>query len=94
MKLRRVLEAQLVYERMSTARSHFVHFLAVVGVVIWLEAIWPDLLPPEVRLFTLVLWGGILVVTLCAVVEEYVSFRRLRRYTAAKKGVTLDDIKN
>jgi hypothetical protein len=43
-QLRRVLEARFVYERMSAARPMFAHLLAIVGVLIGLQAIWPDLL--------------------------------------------------
>jgi hypothetical protein len=89
-KLRGILEAQFAYERMSAARSLFAHLLAIVGMVIWLDAIWPDWLPPEVRQFSLVLWGSILVLLIWAAIEEYVSRRRLKRYLAAQKGVALD----
>jgi hypothetical protein len=85
--LRSVLEGEFAYERMGTARSLFFHLLAIVGVLIWLEAIWPDLLPPEGRFFTLVLWGSILFVALWAAIEEYFSRRRLKRQLTAKKGV-------
>jgi hypothetical protein len=89
--LRSVLEVEFVYERMGAARSLFFHLLAIVGVLIWLEAIWPDLLPSDVRLFIIILWGTILFVALWAAVEEYFSRRRLKRYLASKKGVTLID---
>jgi hypothetical protein len=89
--LRSVLEAEFAYERMSAARSLFFHLLAIVSVLIWLEAIWPDLLPSEVRLFIIILWGTILFVALWAAIEEYFSRRRLKRHLAAKKGVTLID---
>jgi hypothetical protein len=42
-KLRSVLEAQFTYERMGAARSLLAHLLAITGVVIWLETIWPRL---------------------------------------------------
>ena len=49
--LRSVLAAQFAYERMRAARSWFAHLLAVVGVIIWLESIWPDLIPPAHSVF-------------------------------------------
>jgi hypothetical protein len=55
-QLRRVLETQFAYERMSAARSTLVHLLAFLGVAVWVAAISPDLLPNEARLFTLVLF--------------------------------------
>lgn len=90
-ELRSVLETQFTYERMKAARSWFTHLLAVTGVVIWLEAIWPDLLPADIRFFTLAVFGGILFLSIRAAIEEVVSRRRLKRYIAGKKGVTLKD---
>jgi hypothetical protein len=89
--LRGVLAAQLAYERMRAARSWFIHLLALVGVIIWLEAIWPDLVAADVRVFTLAVFGGILFLSIRTVIEEVVSRRRLARYIASKKGVTLKD---
>jgi hypothetical protein len=89
--LRGVLAAQFAYQRMRAARSWFTHLLAVVGVIVWLEAIWPDLLPADIRFFTLVVFGGILFLVIRAAIEEVVSRRRLKRYIASKKGVTLKD---
>jgi hypothetical protein len=90
-ELRAILQAQLAYERMRAARSWFIHLLAVVGIGIWLEAIWPDLVSAEVRFFTLAVFGAILFLTIRTVIEEVVSRRRLKRYVASKKGVTLRD---
>ena len=87
--LRGVLETQFSYERMSAARSLFVHLLAIVGGVIWLQAIWPTLLSEEVRLFILVLWAALLFSAILAAVEEHVSRRKLKHLLAAKKGVML-----
>ena len=76
-KLRAVLEAQFAYERMATARSWFAHLLAVLGVVLWLEAIWPAFLPPGIRFFALTLFGGVLFLTLPTAIAEFVSQRKL-----------------
>jgi hypothetical protein len=91
-QLRRVLEAQFAYERMSAARSMLVHLLAFVGVVIWLEGIWPDLLPEEVRFFTFILCGSFLFLTIWVALEEYALRRKLTRYQARKEGVSLHKI--
>ena len=88
-QLRTVLEAQFAYERMSAARSMLAHLLAIVGVLIWLEAIWPDFLSEQARFFILVFWGGILFVVLWVAVEEYVLWRKLKSYLARKGGVSL-----
>jgi hypothetical protein len=90
-KLRAILQAQLAYERMRAARSWFIHLLALVGVIIWLEELWPDLVPADVRFFTLAVFGGILFLSIRTTIEEVVSRRRLTRYIASKKGVTLKD---
>jgi hypothetical protein len=89
--LRSVLAAQFVHERMRATRSWFIHLLAVAGVIIWLETIWPDLVPADIRVFTLAVFGGILFLSIRAAIEEVVSRRRLKRYVADKKGVTLKD---
>jgi hypothetical protein len=44
---------------MRTARSWFAHLLAALGVVIWLQAIWPDGLS-DIRFFLLALYAGVL----------------------------------
>ena len=88
-QLRSFLEAQFAYERMTTARSMLAHLLAIVGVIIWVEAIWPDLLPEEPRVFTFILWGSLLFLALWVALEEYVLWRRLARYLARKGGVSL-----
>ena len=62
-----------------------------MGVIIWLEAIWPDLIPADIRFFTLAVFGGILFLSIRAAIEEVISRRRLKRYIASKKGVTLKD---
>ena len=83
--LRSVLAAQFAYERMRAARSWFTHLLAIVGVIIWVEAIWPDLMPADIRFFTLAVFGGILFLSIRAAIEEVVSRRRLKHYIAARK---------
>jgi hypothetical protein len=89
-KLRAILQAQFACERMRAARSWFIHLLAVVGVIIWLEELWPDLVPVDVRIFTLAVFGGILFLSIRAAIEEVVSRRTLTRYVASKKEVTKD----
>jgi hypothetical protein len=90
-KLHRLLQAQLTCERMGAARSLFAHLLAITGVVIWLEAIWPDLLPPDIRFFVLVVFGGILFLALRVIIEEVVWRVRLKRCLKANDGVQMTD---
>jgi hypothetical protein len=67
--LRRMLETRLEYERMHAARHMLVHLLAVLGILVWAEALSPELLPRELRLFTFVLWGSFLFLTIWISVE-------------------------
>jgi len=90
-QLRTVLEAQFAYERMATARSWFAHLLAVIGVVFWLAAIWPDFLPPGIRVFALTLFGGVLFLTLRTAIAEFVSQRKLKRCLDTEHGLVLRD---
>lgn len=76
-QLRRVLEVQVAYERMRAARFMLVHLLAFVGVVIWIVAISPDLLPQPVRLYSFVIWGSFLFLTIWVALEEYILWRKL-----------------
>jgi hypothetical protein len=90
-KLRAVLEAEFDYERMATARAWFAHLLAVLGVVFWLAAIWPEFLPPGIRIFGLALFGGVLFLTLRAGIAEFVSQRKLKRCLDTEHGIVLRD---
>jgi hypothetical protein len=76
----RLLEAHLVYQRMSAAKTFSLHLLAIVGVVVWLGEMWPVLLPSEVRVFALTLWAVLLVFTICASLEEWAWHRKVARY--------------
>lgn len=78
--LRKLLEAHLIYERMGAAKLFSLHLLAIVGVVIWLGEMWPSLLPSQVRVAALALWGCLLLIAVCAGVEEWAWHRRVERY--------------
>jgi hypothetical protein len=88
-KLQRVLEAQINCERMVAARSLVAHILAITGLVIWLEAIWPGLLAPEIRSFAVAVFGGNLILALGIGIEEFVWRVRLKRRLKANEGVKL-----
>jgi hypothetical protein len=89
-KLRRVLEAEFARERMRAARSLFAHLMAITGVVLWLEAIWPDLLSAKMRVFSLVVFGANLFLLLRVVVEEVVLRVRLKRCLKDDDGVKVE----
>ena len=80
----RSARAQFGYKRMGAARSWITRF-AIMAVIIWLEAIWPDLLPSDIRFFALAVFAGILFLSIQAAIEEVVSRRRLKRSTASRK---------
>jgi hypothetical protein len=89
-KLRSVLEAQLACERMRAARSLIAHLLAVTGVVLWLSAMWPDLLSPQVRLFSLMVFGVALFLLLRVLIEEFAWRVKLKRCLKDNDGVKLE----
>ena len=78
--LRPLLEAHCKYERMSAAKSRYLHLLAIVGVWVWLGAMWPSLLPAQVEEFVLVVWGALLLIAAWASVETWAWHRRMKRY--------------
>ena len=76
-KLRKLLDAQIVYEQLSGFRSLYVHLMAVAALPLWLQAIWPNLFPAEIRFFILALWGGLLALAAWAAIMEYLARRKL-----------------
>jgi hypothetical protein len=78
--LRRLLEAHVIYERMSGAKKFSLHLLAIVGVVVWVGAMWPALLPSQVLEPALALWGVLLFLAILASVEEWLWHRKVERY--------------
>jgi hypothetical protein len=81
-KLRRLLEACSECERMSAARSFSVHLLAIVSVFVWLEAEWPSLLPADMRILAVGLWGMFFCLALWMSMEEWIWRRRREDYFA------------
>jgi len=77
--LQQLLEAQLSCERMVAARSLIAHLLAITGAVMWLEAIWPGLVNPEIRFFAVAVFGGNLILALGVTIEEVIWRIRLKR---------------
>jgi putative copper export protein len=78
--VRRLLEAHLVYQRMSAAKRFSLHLLALVGVVVWIGAMWPTLLPTNLLEYALALWGGLLLIAVLASFEEWLWQRKVARY--------------
>jgi hypothetical protein len=84
-KLRKLLEAQFTYEQLRSFRSFYVHLLAIVAVPVWLDLIWPNLLPSELRLFVVMLWGTLFSLACWAAIQEYLSRRALTRRLSANR---------
>ena len=87
-QLSRLCEAQVAYKRMRATRFMLIHLLAFVGVVVWILAISPDLLPQRARHFTFIVWGSFLFLTISVVVEEYVLWRKLAGLLTPKGGLS------
>jgi len=90
--LRALLKAQITYEHLSGFRSLYVHLMAVVALPVWLQAIWPNLLPPETRFLVLALWGVLFSLASCATIMEFLARRELnRRLAANNRGFEVTD---
>ena len=78
--LHKLLEAQITYEQTSVFRSLYFHLLAILAVPIWLEVVWPDLFPSEIRFLILTLWGALFSLGCWAAIQEYLSRRALNHH--------------
>jgi hypothetical protein len=85
-KLRALLETEFSYERMRTARILFVHLVALLGAVVWLDAVWPGLFSGDMRFFVLTVWAAAVCVALFVAMEELIWRRRLSRLTSEQQG--------
>ncbi len=83
-KVRNLLAAEIAYEQMRAVRFRFVHLLAAIGLVVWLQSIWPDFVGTQVRHGVLALWASVFFVSLCAGIGEYLCHRKLKRCLAEK----------
>jgi hypothetical protein len=70
-RLRDVLAAIAMVDRMNGLRSLAVHVLALLGVVQWIELVWPAVFPPGLRPILLVAFGAILLGAVWVGVLEY-----------------------
>ena len=85
-----LLAATVVHERLHAARVFFVHVLAVIGGGVWLELVWPTLLPESLRVPIPALWRASCIVVLIAVALEWTWYRRwvrrLMEYQVSRRG--------
>jgi hypothetical protein len=84
--IRKLLEAHAAYARMSAAKRLSLHLLAIVGAVVWIAALWPALLPAQLRSVALALWGVLLIFMIAASVEEWIWHRKVARYRDEHQG--------
>ena len=82
MKLCKLLTAHETYERLGAARSLVVHLLALVGILVWLDAGWPDLLPRLIQTAAFTLWEVFFCLTLSTSIGEWIWYRRQMYYWA------------
>lgn len=78
--VRRLLEAHVTYQHMNAAKRFSLHLLAFVGVVVWIGALWPGLLPAKLLEYALALWGGLLFIATLSSIEEWIWQRKVARY--------------
>jgi hypothetical protein len=78
--LRPLLDAHLKYERTNSAKSMYLHLLAVVGLFLWVAAMWPDFIPGQIEELVLTLWGVLFVLLARASFETWTWHRKLMRY--------------
>lgn len=78
--VRRLLEAHRRYARMSGAKTFALHLLAVIGAALWIDAMWPAVLPRLLRDDALAIWLGLLCFAVLATVEEWRWRRRVAQY--------------
>jgi hypothetical protein len=81
-KLRALIAAQIIYERVNEVRLFLVHTLAIMSVLVWLSVGWPTLLSQNIWAFILALWGTCCLATLAAGIMEGVCYRRRARRLA------------
>ncbi len=75
-----LLEAHIKYERTNNARSVCLHLLAIIGILVWLEAMWPAFLPRQMEEIVLTVWGILLGLAVWASLEVWIWHRKITRY--------------
>lgn len=89
--VKRLLQAHLTYTRVCAAKSFFLHLLALAGVVVWVGAMWPAALPPQMLDDALALWVALLFFAALASVEEWLWHRKVARYKNNRESRRAED---
>jgi peptidoglycan/LPS O-acetylase OafA/YrhL len=76
-RLRKLLEAQMAYERMRGRRRLLVALLAVIGGLLWLGALWPTM-PRPLRSGGLALWVLCFALAIVCALREW-HWSRIRK---------------
>ena len=76
---------------MGAARSFLAHLLTITGALMWLGAIWPNLVGPDIEFFALAAFGGFFLLAIGITIEEMIWRIRLKRRLAANEGVKARD---
>jgi hypothetical protein len=69
-RLAAIFRADSALERARGVRSLLVHLLAIVALPVWLAAVWPRRMSPNLREAALAGWGVALAVVLLALGHE------------------------
>ncbi|HEY1374868.1 MAG TPA: hypothetical protein VGH50_20515 [Candidatus Binatia bacterium] len=85
--VRRLLEAHRRYARMSGAKTFALHLLALVGLALWIGAMWPAVLPGPVLDDALAVWIAVLGFAVLTSIEEWLWRRRVAQYQFDRRAV-------
>jgi hypothetical protein len=77
--LERLFHAQLEYDEIRGIRLVLVHWLAVLGVAVWLRGWWPSIVPAWVDSAAPLLWPPCVAGAATAAIAEAFCYRRCRR---------------
>jgi len=81
-QVRAILAAQFAHERMQAISLLLVHALVPVGLVVWIAAVRPGLLPSWATELSELGWGGGLIGLIVAVVRGRLYGKQARRLAA------------
>ena len=80
-----ILEAHLARERTKAARQFWVHLLALVGGLMGLCLLFPEVASPRLQAVLLALWGACCACALAAAAMEWRWERREAQLLAANR---------
>lgn len=81
-RLEAILTADSARERARARRHKLLGWLGVLGLPLWLRAVWPGRVSADVGVFAATIWALIFVAVLVALVGEGLAHRRRAREIA------------